>query len=169
MSTPKSTEKPPVTFQFSALDAETRDAFRRWCEVEIARAGAAEAVERTKQQDQYAENQRLRGEQDAADEAAELRRIVERTKAEAEAGKIAAAARLEQAKIELEIRKLGIEGRRLEDEAMLGIAAKAVDLIWPRLAAIGAGISAEARQDRELIREEMRLIAGRNPVDGTWQ
>lgn len=158
MSTPKNTEKPPVTFQFAALDAETRDAFERYCNVEIAKAQAIESVERTKQQDQYAEDQRQRREHEAAEVAAEPRRIVDLAKA-----------RLEQAKIELEIRKLGIEGRRLEDEAMLGIAAKTVDLIWPRLAAIGAGISAEARQDRELIREEMRLIAGRNPVDGTWQ
>lgn len=147
MSTPKSTEKPPVTFQFSALDAEVREVFRRYCDVETAKAQAVQDEELTK-----------RRVIDAQLEESEPRRIVDLAKA-----------RLEQAKIELEIRKLGIEGRRLEDEAMLGVAAKAVDLIWPRLAAIGAGISAEARQDRELIREEMRLIAGRNPVDGTWQ
>lgn len=155
-------EKPtsPITFSFAEMDAPTREAFSRYCDVELARCRAETA--QTDNEFRERTEQRL-----AQERAAEPQRLIEMAKAQAEVQLIADASRLAQAQTDLEIRKLHTLGDAHEADAMVDVAAKAAAVFWPMLQSIGAGISAEAKADRELIREEMRLLAGRNPIDGT--
>lgn len=141
---------------FVAMSPEDREAFLRWCDVEDEKAH----TERQRLSEEAEEKRRLW-------EMGEPNRAIETAKARAEAERIADAARLDGAKTDLEIRRLRIEGGRIEAAAQVELAMQIADAFWPKLQAIGSGISAEARADRELIREELRLIAGRNPLDGT--
>lgn len=141
---------------FGAMDRETRDLFARYCEVEMAKI---------RLQQQQLDNEAL--DRSRLDRESEPRLLVDNARAQAEAQKIADAAALDRAKAELEIRKLRIEGQKLEGEAMVAVAARAAEVFWPRIEQFGAGIMRLNLEQFSLIREEMRLLAGRDPGSGS--
>lgn len=149
----------PVMPPFVVMDRATREAFERYCEVEMSRVRLQQQQLDSDSSDRSEIRQRT-------DRENEPRLLIENARAQAEAQKIADAAALEQARVELEICKLRAEGRRLEGEALVSVAAKAAEVFWPRVEQLGAGIMRLNLEQFQLLREEMRLLAGRDPVTG---
>lgn len=153
-------EQVPVMNPFGAMDSAAREVFDRYCEVELAKI-------RLQQQQLDSEAAIQNDERMRADRDNEARLLVENAKAQAEADKISNNSALDQAKVDLEIRKLRLEGQKLENEAVVKVVAQIVDLTWPRIEQLGTAIARMNAERFELMREEMRLIAGRNPADGS--
>lgn len=160
MTKNKEDQIPISTNPFIAMDRETRELWERYCDIELAKV-------RLQQQQLDSENNARAEANLRSDRENEARLLVDNAKAQAEAQKIADASALEQARMELEVRKLRLEGERLENEITLGVVSKGLELLWPKIEQLGAGLAAANRENNMLIREELRLIAGRNPVDGS--
>ena len=146
----------PFAAPFGIMDRETRDLFSRHFELEMAKI---------RLQQQQLDNDAL--ERSRVDRESEPRLVVENARAQAEAQKIADGAALERARAELESRKLRVEGHKPEGEAMVAVAARAAEVFWPRVEQLGAGIMRLNLEQFSLIREEMRLLAGRDPGSGS--
>lgn len=166
-----------VVFRFGDLDPETRAAFERFCAVREAEARATEESARAQREAQenihFKEVEELRSQREQEAEAARARRPVlearaqlEAAEAEAQAKVVAARGRLEVAKLDAETEKLRQEGRHLRDLAQVEVVSNMLEVAWPRLESLGRGFLGLVREEAGLVKEELRLIAGRNPATG---
>ncbi len=166
-----STAEAPVTFQFADISQTTADAFERWCSIRDKEISLASDKERTRRSSIEHDQEMQRAEARRKDRAAEAVALVAMAEADAKVEGIKLALSMHRAKVDLEIRKIKIEGDVAEQTAQFENVSKVLDLVWPKAEALGKGFVALCREEGDrrisLIKEELRLVAGRHPVDGS--
>lgn len=155
----------PVNFDMK-IDPETLDAFDQWLALKNREADAAadrahaERIKAGAEADAAAEDRR-----DAARKR-EIAAVVERAEADAKAEAIRRASQREDAKLHHEQALLDIELRRARSVAEAESAKRMAEVFWPMAEALGKGFATLIRIESSILREELRLIAGRNPDTG---
>jgi hypothetical protein len=155
----------PVNFGMK-LDPETLDAFDQWIQLKNREADAD--VDRA-----HAERIRANAEATASEEERRDRvhkretvAIVERAEAEAKVAAIRNASLREKAKFDNELALADIELSRARNAAQAEHAKQLATIFWPMAETLGKGFAELVRIEASLVREELRLIANRDPESG---
>jgi hypothetical protein len=145
-----------VEFRFHEMDDNARDAFERYCRLK-------ETEEMTKQSQIRLKESEI----DLKNTETALANMQAKRKLELELSLEKAKVEVELAKLQHEVDKIQLETRKLRNNQDIDQAERVTNLIWPRLEILGQGLILLACEQSNLVREELRLIANRNPIDGT--